>query len=181
MSRPVALDLDFVGRRSHVGPSGWLLLLLGLALASTVAIDWTEARDEATRWSAKAARWQSMTKRTGRGRLPIAGDAAALRPQVEAAAKAVDRLAVPWGELYRSLEGSVDDSVSLLAILPNADKGEVRITGEAKDFPALRAYLQRLGEAGALSDVRLLGQEVKQNDSQHPITFSVVATWRKAA
>ena len=180
MSRPSALGHDFVARKPRGSAAGWLCLLLGLALAGGVALDWTAARDDAARWSAKAEHWQAMAKRAGHGSVAVSGDAASLRPQIEAAAKAVDRLAIPWGELYRSLESTVDDSVSLLAILPNAEKGELRIAGEAKDFPALRAYLQRLGDSGSLSEVRLLGQEIKQNDPQHPIAFTIAAAWRKA-
>jgi Tfp pilus assembly protein PilN len=182
MSRPSALGLDFVARRRSANLAGWLLLLAGVALTGLALLDGQTASDEAAGWVAKTEHWQSLAKHSGRGsREAVDGDAAALRPQVEAATKAIARLGTPWGDLYRSLEASLDDSVSLLAILPNVEKGEVRLNGEAKDFAALRGYLQRLGASGALTDVRLLGQEVKQSDAQHPIAFAIVATWRRAS
>jgi len=181
MSRPAALGLDFAAGRARPGRLGWLLLAAGVVAIGIVGLGWLDAADDAAAWTAKAGHWQAMAKRAGRGGGTVAGDAATLGPQVAAAAKAVDRLGLPWNELYRSLEASVDDTVSLLAVLPNADKKEVRLAGEARDFAALRAYLQRLGDSGAFAEVRLLGQEVKQNDPQHPISFAIVATWRKAA
>jgi len=180
MSRPSALKLDFVARRRSGNLAGWSLLLAGIALTGLALLDGQTASDEAARWTAKTEHWQSLAKHSGRGGEIVDGDAAVLRPQVEAAAKAIARLGTPWGELYRSLEASVDDTVSLLAILPNAEKGEVRLNGEAKDFAALRGYLQRLSQSGALTDVRLLGQEVKQSDAEHPIVFAIVAGWRRA-
>jgi Tfp pilus assembly protein PilN len=182
MNRVPAIGLDFVARRRSSRLAGWLLLFVGVAVTGAAVLDWQAASEEAARWAAKAEHWQSMAKRAGHsGHEAVDGDAAALRPQVAAAAKAITRLSTPWGALYRSLEGSVDDSVSLLAISPNAEKGEVRLNGEAKDFAVLRGYLQRLSESGTLTDVRLLGQEVKQNDAQRPIVFSIVATWRQAS
>jgi hypothetical protein len=182
MKRPSALGLDFVARRPKASLGGWLLLLVGAAVATAATFDWQAASDDTGRWTAQAEHWQSAAKRAGLGsHEAVDGDAAVLRPQIEAAAKAIARLGTPWGELYRSLEASVDDSVSLLAILPNPEKGEVRVNGEAKDFAALRGYLQRLNDSGTLTDVRLLGQEVKQNDAQHPVVFAIVATWRRAS
>jgi Tfp pilus assembly protein PilN len=101
-----------------------------------------------------------------------------LQPQVEAAAKAVARLAIPWGELYRCLEENADQDVSLLSVQPNPDKGELRLSGEARNFAALRSYLQRLGESGTLTEVRLLNHEPRESDAQKPVVFSLVAVWR---
>jgi Tfp pilus assembly protein PilN len=178
MNRFPALGLDFVAGRRVCGPIGWLLLLAGALLTALAAFDWQAAREDAARWSANTEHWQHMASRMGGGR--TAGeDAAVLRPQMVAAAKAIERLATPWGALYDSLEGSVDDTVSLLEVAPSADKHEIRLAGEARDFAALRAYIKRLGDSGGLADVRLLGQEVKRSDPQHPIVFSIVATWRQ--
>lgn len=181
MNRPFPLDLDLLGRRRRGSLIGWLMLLGATVFLVVGALDWQAAREDAARWSAKAGHWQDMAVRLGGGRKTGSDEAAVLQPQVVAATKAIRSLVTPWGGLYRSLEGSIDDSVSLLAISPNVNKGEIRLNGEAKDFAALRSYLKRLAESEALSDVRLLGQEVKHGDAQHPIVFSIVATWRKAS
>lgn len=178
MKQPPSLALDLIGRRPLASAGGWLLLVAGCLLALASALDWQEARDETVRWQDKAAHWQQALQRA-RHDGGIAGeDVAASRPEAEAAAQAVNRLSIPWSALYRKLESSADDSVSLLAILPNPDKGELRLNGEARDFAALRAYMQRLGEGGVLADVRLQSQEVRENVAERPIVFSLVATWR---
>jgi hypothetical protein len=166
--------LDFTVRRRIADAGGWLLLAAGAAFVLAAALDWQDVYEDASRWQDKAAQWE---KRAGHG-AAAAGGSEELRPQIEAAAKALTRLAISWGALYRCLEDNADDSVSLLAVLPSADKGEIRVNGEAKDFAALRAYLQRLGNSGVLTDVRLLTQEVRESDAQKPIVFSVVAAWR---
>ena len=178
MKAPRPLALDLVGRRPLASAGGWLLLVAGCLLALASALDWQEARDDTMRWQDKAERWQQALQRARHDAGMTGEDLAALRPQVEAAVKAVNRLTIPWSALYRSLESSADDSVSLLAILPNPDKGEVRLNGEAKDFAALRAYVQRLGEGGVLADVRLQNQEVRESVAERPIVFSLVAAWR---
>lgn len=180
MSGPGALAHNFVGGRRRHGSISWLLLVVGAVFIGIALVDWQAARDEAERWSAKSEHWQAMVKHLS-GAEAVSADAAALRPQVAAAAKAIDRLATPWSALFLSLEDSIDDGVSLLAVTPDVDKGEVRLSGEAKDFAALRNYLKRLGDTEALTDVRLLGQDVRRSDAQHPIVFTIVGAWRRAS
>jgi hypothetical protein len=181
MRRQSTLGLDFVAQHRQNSPLGWALLAAGTVLVAGASLAWLYVSNETAGWTEKAEHWQNMAKRAGRdGSHAAGGDATALRPQVEAAAKAIDQLAIPWGELYRGLEASLDETVSLLAVLPNTEKGEIRLNGEAKDFAALRGYLKRLSDAGMLTEVRLLRQEVKHNDPQQPIVFSIAANWHGA-
>lgn len=180
MSRQPPLGLDFVVRHRSNSPLGWSLLVAGTVLVVAAILAWWLASADVSHWQEESAHWQNMAKRAGFGSHVTDGQVAAMQPEIEAAAKAVERLAIPWGELYGNLESSIDETISLLAVLPNAEKGEIRLNGEAKDFAALRGYMKRLNETGMLTDVRLLRQEVKQNDPQRPIVFSIAATWRSA-
>lgn len=180
MSRQSTLGLDFVSQERPISPFGWSLLIVGVLLVLAAAVTWWLASADTSHWREETARWQNMTKRAGFGSDVTDAQVAAMRPEVDAAAKAVERLAIPWGDLYGNLESTVDETISLLAVLPNAEKGEVRLNGEAKDFAALRAYLKRLNDSGVLSDVRLLRQEESQKDPQRPIVFSISAAWRTA-
>lgn len=178
MKRKMSLALDFAARRRIAGAGGWLLLAAGAAFALAALLDWQDAREVTVRWEDKAAQWGHTARRSGQRGGSSDGAAEALRPQIEAAAKAVTRLAIPWGALYRCLEDNADETVSLLAVLPNADKGELRLSGEAKDFAALRGYLQRLGDSGVLTEVRILSHEIRESDAQKPVMFTLVAAWR---
>ncbi len=181
MTRRPPLGLDFVSRQRRTSRFGWSLLGVGVVLVGAIMVVWQSASDQAANWNEKAEHWESKANGGGSyGSQKTGGDAVVLQPQVDAAAKAITQLAMPWGELFGSLERTVDETVSLLAILPSPEKGEVRLNGEAKDFAALRSYLKRLSETGNLTDVRLLRQEVKQSDPQRPIVFSIVAIWRNA-
>jgi hypothetical protein len=181
MTRQPPLGHDFVSRQRRTSRFGWSLLGAGVVLVGATMIAWLSASEETANWNEKAEHWQNKAKGDGsHGSQTAGGDGVALRPQVDAAAKAITQLAMPWGELYGSLERTVDETVSLTAILPSPEKGEVRLNGEAKDFAALRSYLKRLSDTGNLTDVRLLRQEVKQSDPQRPIVFSIVAIWRNA-
>lgn len=126
-----------------------------------------QARERGTRWKVALRRIETPSHGAAAGVAPSAATEAALA-----------RLAVPWGPLYGAIERCADDSVTLLAITPNAEKGELQLLGEAKDFAALRGYLERLGAASPISEARLLGQEIRQSDSQKPIVFRIAAAWR---
>lgn len=87
-------------------------------------------------------------------------------------------LLLPWHDLFAALESAAHSDVALLAIEPDHKKHQVRITAEAKDFDILIGYLKRLGNAPQLKFVRLLRYEVREDDKQHPLRFSVEASWR---
>jgi hypothetical protein len=87
-------------------------------------------------------------------------------------------LLLPWRDFFAAIESASQDDVALLAIEPDHKKNHVRITAEAKNFDILIAYLRRLGNAPQLKLVRLLRYEVREDDKQHPIRFTVEASWR---
>jgi hypothetical protein len=87
-------------------------------------------------------------------------------------------LLLPWRDFFAAIESASQDDVALLAIEPDHKKNHVRITAEAKDFGILIDYLKRLGNAPQLKLVRLLRYEVREDDKQHPIRFTVEASWK---
>jgi hypothetical protein len=55
----------------------------------------------------------------------------------------------------------------------------VRITGECRDYPAALAYVAALGRDRDLSGVHLLKHETRQEDLQHPLVFTLSASWSR--
>jgi hypothetical protein len=53
----------------------------------------------------------------------------------------------------------------------------LRIGGEAKNMTALLDFVGTLERESALEDAYLLKYEVKQDDPQKPIIFSLIASW----
>ena len=91
----------------------------------------------------------------------------------------VERLALPWPKLFAALEAAASDQVALLAIEPDTKSGTVKISGDSKDYLAALGYVLNLSKADALSHVQLVRHEVKQNDPQRPVAFSITAAWNE--
>jgi hypothetical protein len=53
------------------------------------------------------------------------------------------------------------------------------ISGDGKDYLAALSYVLNLSQAQALSHVQLVRHEMKSNDPQGAVSFSVSAAWSK--
>lgn len=105
---------------------------------------------------------------------------AASREQAERLAqmKSVSQqLQRPWQQLFSMLEAMPQDDVALLGLTPDARKGQVRISAEARNLEAMLQYHKRLEASEELSDVSLLNHEVLAAQPEHPVRFTLTATW----
>jgi len=109
--------------------------------------------------------------RLDRGGRPASGKASP--EELAAARETVQRLSLPWPELFTALESAASEQVALLAIEPDPKSGTVVITGDSKDYLAALTYVLNLSRAETLSRVQLVRHEAKQN----AVGFSVSATW----
>jgi type IV pilus assembly PilN-like protein len=167
------LSLDYV-RRPTSWPA-WLFLAAALAVAAGMGrsyfavkaqIDFLEARD--------APPPRAAMKLVDRGALYPA----AVKDNLVYANGVVQSLSLPWDMLFRTVEGTGSVPVALLAVQPDPQKRVVRISGEARDYAAVLTYLARLDESGTLRNVHLLSHQRKQDDPQHPLVFTVAASWK---
>ena len=102
------------------------------------------------------------------------------RREIREANLVVQEMTVPWDRLFQGLESAEDDEVALLALEPDAGKRTVRISGEAKHLKAMLEYSRRLERTGTLGDVVLLGHEIRTEDAQRPVAFSLSAAWKES-
>lgn len=164
-----ALDLDFAPRRPRW--PAWLLLAIGLAVATDVALTWTELRREA-----------GALEQPRGARLAAAGPKAplpeAVQRELDAARQVLQELALPWEALFQAIEGATSADTALLAIEPDSSKRALRIGGEARDFPAVLGYVERLGAQPVLSGVHLVTHQVRDDVAERPVQFTLLATWR---
>jgi hypothetical protein len=86
-------------------------------------------------------------------------------------------MTLPWDRLFRELEVAASREVALLAVQPDVASRQVRISGEAVSFKAMLEYSRRLEQTDMLGEVVLLGHEVRSQDPQRPVTFSLSAGW----
>ena len=99
---------------------------------------------------------------------------------IDEARDTLHKLAMPWQTLFRALESTASDQVSLLAIEPEPKAGTVLISGEATTYHAALNYVALLGAADALERPHLVRHERKPDDTRDTVAFSVMASWGKA-
>jgi hypothetical protein len=157
------LQIDFSGTRRG---SPWLGRLL-LALAACVALD--------AAWSYHAAR-STLSEKQARVAKRTPGGAPKTTPQeVAAVRETVQRLSLPWGELFSALESAASDKVALAGIEPDAKTGTVTITGDGKDYLAALSYVLNLSRTDGLERVQLVRHEQKTDAGG--VSFAISAAW----
>lgn len=172
-----ALNLDFQPR-PRSGPLGWSLLGCGVLLA-LLCLGVQQHLD------AQAELQQGHLQTTQR---QLTGDSASkstlspaeTREQAQNLAemrKVSQQLRRPWERLFAMLESMPRDDIALLSLTPDARKGQVRISAEARDLPAMLDFHKRLEASDELSDVSLLSHEIVVKSPEQTVQFNLSATW----
>src|SRR5512138_1468800 len=142
------IELDFVRRRPASRWAGRVLLAVALGMAGDLALTYVQLQRDVRSNEALLARAQPA-KRVQ----PVSKEEIALAKDTG------ERLALP-------------------AIEPDTKSGTVTISGDSKDYLAALTYVLNLSRADTLSHVQLVRHEVKKNDPQHPVAFSIQAAWK---
>ncbi|MGE8066968.1 PilN domain-containing protein [Pseudomonas sp. NPDC089569] len=172
-----ALMLDFQPRRRST-PLGWSLLAGGVVLALTCIALAQHLSDEAELQQGHLQTTQRVL--TGDSGVKVSLTPAQTREQAQNLAemrKVSQQLRRPWERLFATLEAMPRDNIALLSLTPDARKGQVRITAEARDLDAMLDFHRRLEATDELSDVSLLSHEIVANVPEHPVQFNLSATW----
>jgi Tfp pilus assembly protein PilN len=167
------LSLDYV-RRPTSWPA-WLLLAAAVAVAGGMGRSYFSVKEQLDALAARdGAALRAPMKLVDRKAAYPAG----LEEGLAYANGVVQNLALPWDMLFRTVEGTGNVPVALLAVQPDPQKRVVKISGEARDYAAVLTYVARLDESGTLRNVHLLSHQRKQDDPQHPLVFTVAASWK---
>ncbi|QXI41666.1 pilus assembly protein [Pseudomonas wayambapalatensis] len=170
------LDLEFQPRRSSA--LAWSLLALGSAVVALLLVLHQQLQHEQL---ALDGRVHELEIKLGRRPATAAPQtSAASREQAEQLAQMRSvslQLQRPWEQLFAMLEAMPQEDVALLALTPDARKGQVRISAEARNLEAMLQYHQRLERSAELRDVSLLNHEVLAGQAEHPVRFNLTATW----
>jgi hypothetical protein len=97
--------------------------------------------------------------------------------EVAAVRETVQRLGLPWDELFAALESAATQNVVLASIEPDSAKGTVTISGDGKDYLAALSYVSNLSRTEGLERVELVRHERKNPDPNGPVSFAVSAAW----
>jgi Tfp pilus assembly protein PilN len=171
------LMLDFQPRRRS-SPLGWSLLVGGVVLALTCIVIQKQVSGEAEQQQGHLQTTQRVL--TGDTGSKVSLTPAETREQAQNLAemrKVSQQLRRPWERLFATLEAMPRDNIALLTLTPDARKGQVRISAEARDLDAMLDFHRRLEACDELSDVSLLSHEIVANVPEHPVQFNLSATW----
>lgn len=163
------LDLNFAAPRPR-WPL-WALLAVAVLLAADAANSFFALRGELTELSrppdlrrVRPAAESGLPESTQR--------------ELDSAQRILQELVLPWGQLFRGVESAIGNQAALLSVEPDASRGLVRITGEARNYPALIELMKRLESLQVLERVHLVSHEVREDLPQRPYHFALVGYWR---
>lgn len=154
------------------GPALLALTLGGLVLASVYYVELDAA---AAQWEERLAQAGQRQGRFAQADRPGAQD---LVQEVNRANVVLHRLTLPWDALFLAVETAAGKEVALLALEPDAEKRQVRISGEARDYSAVLNYITQLEAQAVFGPVYLQSHQVQQQDPDKPVRFALLANWR---
>jgi Tfp pilus assembly protein PilN len=169
-----AIELDFL-RRRKTNLLGLALLAAGCLLALG-ATDWYQ---QVTTGLAEQS--DALRQIEGPARPAAAADPRVAKEHGEllAAARTVlNQLTVPWDALFQALESVDEPDAAVLALSPDAEKRQIKILAEAKNFAAMVSYHRKLAQHPLFTDVALADHEVMEQDPDRPVRFNLTGTWK---
>ncbi|MFK3799228.1 MULTISPECIES: pilus assembly protein [unclassified Pseudomonas] len=172
-----ALDLEFQPQRRGSRP-GWALLGLGLVLgvsvAATAHVIGEDIHEQQGQLGHAQRKLQVHTA-------PTTGLTPAQQREQEIRLSEMKQISAqlrrPWERLFATLETLRGNDIALLSLSPDARKGQIRISAEARDLDAMLAFHRQLQGSPELRDVSLVNHEIVANAPQKPILFNLLATW----
>ncbi|MFA6015751.1 MAG: PilN domain-containing protein [Gallionellaceae bacterium] len=106
----------------------------------------------------------------------------ALENEIAQANLAYTQLQTPWGEIFSALETARNaqaDDVALLSIKADSNKRELRISGEAKDFPRLSAFSAALSDSPMFKNIHLSNDKLNVSTVPIVVSFDLQLNWAK--
>ena len=157
------LNVNFVGARRVAPWIGRVLLGLAAAVCVDAGLSYVAIRKAVDGGEQHVAQ-----------RAPAAATLKVSAQEVTAVRETVQRLSLPWDELFAALESAASEKVALTVIEPDVSKGTVTISGDGKDYLAALSYVSNLSRTEGLERVQLVRHEQKDNG---PVSFAVSAAW----
>lgn len=170
------LRLDLAPRVRHVWVIGLLVAAAALVLADSIWLVLRTNDELSTAQLAQSERRQNVgAAAPSRGLATTSAETS--RGLVEAE-QVAQRLAQPWDPLFQAIEGATTNRVALLAVEPDVSRSTVAIAGEAADHKAVIEFMHRLNGNGRFQGAHLLRHELRGDDPQRPIVFTLQVQWR---
>lgn len=171
------LRLDYQRSMKPIPWGGALLLAIALAALALNAASYHYLDGKITYWEEEAGRLGRMSGQRISGSQRETAETAL---EIKHANEVLRRISLPWGKLFQAVESSSGKEVALLALEPDAEKHEVKISGEAKNIGAVLGYIKHLEAQDVFSRVYLQNHQIQLQDPERPVRFALLAAWKVA-
>ena len=171
------LNLEFA-RQTGARHAGALVLFASLLLAGWIGYEY---RERTNTFAGLEYRLHVLQQRSSPA--PVARSAASVeheQSELKTMGQVTARLSLPWDALFNEIEATVDEHVTLLIVEPDAEKGALQVTAEARDLASMLAYGKRLAASARFKDALIQSHQVQAQDPQRPVRFVVAARWMMA-
>jgi Tfp pilus assembly protein PilN len=175
------LQIDFAPRSARAAvmrtrPLAWLVAAVALGAGVHAAITGTDLMRQRQSMADELRRVQSRSTaqtaaRQAQPKAPIP------EQQAHAVNAAIAQLNLPWRDVLDAVEAATPATIALVTLDPDAKKGIVKGTAEAKTGEAMIAYIEELKRQPFFRFVALTKHEVNAQDPNHPLRFQFEAQW----
>ena len=172
------LHLDFLGRQQRPSKLGWLLLVAGVALAGWQILVYSQLLQANSELHSEL---QSTLDRLHINKQDVKRQPTVTpqeRTALAQARAATAQLNYPWDSLLNLVQTVQLPDVALLALDPKNRNGQIRLTAEAKDAPAMMRYLTGLQQNPLLLNAYLTTHQVQVQQPGTPVKFQILAQWK---
>lgn len=170
------LHLDYQRGKNPFPWAGVVLLLLALGVLLLFDIRYQGLTERIDYWESKTGQVLRVSERQKANSPREISDMA---QEVKHANEVLNQITLPWEKLFQAVEWSSGRDVALLTIEPDAEKHVVKISGEAKNIPAVLSYLKHLAEQEIFESVYLQSHQVQEQNPEKPVRFALVAAWKQ--
>ncbi len=168
-----AIRLDYRAKAQ----SGWIGFAVFTAGISAALFTGWQVADQSRQVSREVAELQHISQKSKvLEKAPKRNEASTL--QVREANAVIERLRTPWEPMFKSIEEMPNADVALLEFKPDAHKGIVRISAEAKNLESQLDYVTALQKNPLFLNVTLLSHQIYDQDQQNPVRFMLQMEWR---
>ena len=174
---PLPIDLDFSAGRRETRWYGWVLLAAGVAALGFAFTDYRAQQAELAERQVIITRLRDALARSAPA--PRAGTGRDISPEeAKAALDVATRLNAGWGTLFAGLAAAQSDDATWIFFDGDGGRNSLRITADARNLAAVFEFLERLGRAPGIHDVRLSSYEWTSTEAVPVVRFHASAAWR---
>jgi len=171
-----AIDLDYLADR-RFNLAGVIAIAIGVAALISMVWYYHDLSLKISNQEIRVSRLKERGKSLLVTPVAQARDAEQVIRETKQANTVILALSLPWEALFEALESSQTKEVAVLAIEPDAKKGLVRISAEAKKLESMLDYVANLQKIALFREVLVLNHQIQDQDPEKPIRFVLQAAW----